>query len=393
VILLAESSSRAPNSNTWRQSQQTRRPLEERALQHAYGSLKPPPTTVTPSPSSPAPQNSLSAPGVSTRLMPTHGSDHDNTDVAVRHASELVGETSTTSNFVGQNRFSYPVGGSRVLNSAAADPIVSPVGDKAYVTHWKKQKQTILKTQRRAFASRRDNPFAEYDHDPNDRESALDVHARSVRQTPTSIIPDRALAALRQADRTPANMVRRNPSIPNTTRRTSRPVAIDAQDYQSQPQNHASLLQRTPSMHPPVLLSTMCPEPQYRPSESRAAAMWTGPYAWEVSNSPQAYDHAPPGLFNQYPYTGALAPVWGQNGATASGSPGDPAWAAGLGPTITSNHVAPADPAWASGLGPPVPSNNVPSHPFPLTTSARSSFWDPAAHPPAQQHQQWTNFS
>jgi hypothetical protein len=62
---------------------------------------------------------------------------------------------------------------------------------------WNQAKRKQQKSQQRAFARKKDNPFAFYQHDPNDAESHLDVLS-SDNKDASSIIPAQELDALRR---------------------------------------------------------------------------------------------------------------------------------------------------------------------------------------------------
>jgi hypothetical protein len=62
---------------------------------------------------------------------------------------------------------------------------------------WNQAKRKQQKSQQRAFARKKDNPFAFYQHDPNDAESHLDALS-SDNKDATSIIPAQELDALRR---------------------------------------------------------------------------------------------------------------------------------------------------------------------------------------------------
>ena len=62
---------------------------------------------------------------------------------------------------------------------------------------WNQAKRKQQKSQQRAFASKKDNPFAFYQHDPNDAESHLDALSSDNKGT-SSIIPAQELDSLRR---------------------------------------------------------------------------------------------------------------------------------------------------------------------------------------------------
>lgn len=74
-------------------------------------------------------------------------------------------------------------------------------------TSWHQTKRKQQRSQQRAFASKRDNPFAHFDHDPNDAESLLeDLSSRN------SLIPQSKLDNLQRY----SNIIKRSPRQANT---------------------------------------------------------------------------------------------------------------------------------------------------------------------------------
>lgn len=61
-------------------------------------------------------------------------------------------------------------------------------------TLWMKSQKKQQRTQQRAFASTRDNPFSFFQHDPNDAEYFLDDLSRQSRETNTTVIPNEVYA-------------------------------------------------------------------------------------------------------------------------------------------------------------------------------------------------------
>jgi hypothetical protein len=100
-------------------------------------------------------------------------------------------------------------------NGDSQQPSVPTFGKRDASNTWTTSQRKQQRTQQRAFTSRRDNPFAFFQHDPNDAESFLEGLSQSNTQPNNGIIPEEELRKFSDGTKRRGRFARPQPTRSN----------------------------------------------------------------------------------------------------------------------------------------------------------------------------------